>query len=55
MTSFLGMEVEQDTNSIRLHLNNYIQDTLSEYKAAIKKFYYAMAIENAGDHLLVYL
>ncbi len=33
MTSFLGMEVEQDKNSIRLHLENYIQDTLSEYKA----------------------
>ena len=38
MTSFLGMEVEQDQNSIRLHLDTYIQDTLSEYKAAIKKF-----------------
>jgi hypothetical protein len=38
MTSFLGMEVEQDQNSTRLHLDTYIQDTLSEYKAAIKKF-----------------
>jgi hypothetical protein len=38
MTSFLGMEVEQDQNSIRLHLDTYIQDTLSEYKAAILKF-----------------
>ena len=32
------MEVEQDKNSIRLHLDNYIQDTLSEYNAAIKNF-----------------
>jgi hypothetical protein len=38
MTSFLGMEVEQDQDSIRLHLDSYIQDTLSEYKAVIKKF-----------------
>jgi hypothetical protein len=40
MTSFLGTEVEQDKSSIRLHLDNRIhwQDTLSEYKAAIKKF-----------------
>jgi hypothetical protein len=38
MTSFLGMEVEQDKNSIRLYLDTYIQDTLQEYKAAIKKF-----------------
>ena len=30
MTSFLGMEVEQDQNSISLHLDTYIQDTLSE-------------------------
>jgi hypothetical protein len=38
MTSFLGMEVEQNKSSIRLHLDIYIQDTLLEYKAAIKKF-----------------
>jgi hypothetical protein len=38
MTSFLGMEVEQDKSSIRLHLDNYIEDTLWEHEAAIKKF-----------------
>jgi hypothetical protein len=38
MTSFLGMEVEQDRHSIRLHFDNYIQETLFEYKSAIKKF-----------------
>jgi hypothetical protein len=38
MTSFLGMEVQQDKSSIRLHPDNYIQDTLPEFKAAIKKF-----------------
>jgi hypothetical protein len=32
------MKVEQDKSSIRLHLANYIQDTLLQYKAAIKKF-----------------
>ncbi len=31
MTSFLGMEVEQDQISIRLHLDTYIKDTVSEY------------------------
>jgi hypothetical protein len=30
MTSFLGMEVEQDKNSICLHLDTYIKDALSE-------------------------
>ncbi len=42
MTSLLGpgMEVEQDKGSISFHLDNYImiQETLSEYQAAIKKF-----------------
>jgi hypothetical protein len=38
MTSFLGMEVEQDKGSIHLYLDNYIQETLSEYNAANKKF-----------------
>jgi hypothetical protein len=38
MTSILRMEVEQDKSSIRLYLDTYIQETLSEYKATIKKF-----------------
>ena len=33
MTSFLGMEVEQDQDSIRLHLDTYIKETLDEYKS----------------------
>ncbi len=36
--TFLRMEVEQDDESIRLHLNMYIQETLEEYKSTIKKF-----------------
>ncbi len=38
LMTFLGREIEQDKSSIHLHLDNYIQDTVSEYKAAIKKF-----------------
>ena len=37
MTSFLGMEVEQDKGEIRLHLDTYIQEMLNEYQAYIKK------------------
>ena len=37
MTSFLGMEVEQDQDSIRLHLDTYIKETLDEYKSVVKK------------------
>jgi hypothetical protein len=38
MTSFLGMEVEQDERSIKLHLDTYVQKILEEYKTTIKKF-----------------
>ncbi len=32
------MEVEQDEESIRLHLDTHIQETHEEYKSNIKKF-----------------
>ncbi len=38
MTSFLGMEVEQDEKSIKLHLETYVQEIFEEYKSTIKKF-----------------
>jgi hypothetical protein len=37
METFLGMEVEQPGKMIRRHLDSYIQDVLTEYKAYIKK------------------
>ena len=37
METFLGMQVEQSENEIRLHLDNYIRETLDEYKAHMKK------------------
>jgi hypothetical protein len=37
METFLGMEVEQPGEVIRLHLDSYIQEVLTEYKAYIKK------------------
>ncbi len=37
METFLGMEVEQPGRVIRLHLDSYIQEVLTEYKAYIKK------------------
>ena len=38
MSTFLGMEVEQSKDSIKLHLDTYIQETLDEYKSIFKKF-----------------
>jgi hypothetical protein len=37
MTSFLGLEVEQDKGQIRLHLDNYVNEMLGDYKAYIKR------------------
>ncbi len=37
METFLGMEVEQPRKVIRLHLDSYIQDVLTKYKAFFKK------------------
>jgi hypothetical protein len=37
METFLGMEVKQPCKVIRLHLDSYIQEVLTEYKAYIKK------------------
>ncbi len=37
MTSFLGLEVEQDKGPTRLHLNTYVNEMLEEYKANIKR------------------
>ena len=37
METFLGMEVEQPGKVIRLHLDSYIQEVLTEYKDYIKK------------------
>ena len=31
MTSFLGMEVEQEDGCIKLHLDTYVQEMLDEY------------------------
>jgi hypothetical protein len=35
--TFLGMEVEQPCRVIRLHLDSYIQEILTEFKVYIKK------------------
>ena len=32
MESFLGMQVEQKDNTIKLHLDHYVQEMLTEYK-----------------------
>ena len=39
MKTFLGMEVEQDNKTIKLHLDHYVHEMLtdSEYKDYIKK------------------
>ena len=37
MTSFLGMEVEQEEGCIKLHLDTYVQGMLDEYKNHIKR------------------
>ncbi len=37
MTTFLGMEVEKSCRTIKLHLDCYIKQVLTEYKDYIKK------------------
>ncbi len=37
METFLGMEVDQSGNKIRLHLDRYIQDVIDEYSAFSQK------------------
>ena len=37
METFLGMAVAQKNKSIKIHLDNYIKDVLTEYSAYIKK------------------
>ncbi len=37
MTSFLGLEVEQDKGQIQLHHDTYVNEMLEEYKAYIKR------------------
>ena len=37
MTSFLGLEVEQDKGQILLHLDTHVNEMLEEYKANIRR------------------
>ncbi len=37
MTSFLGLEVEEDKGQIRLHPDTYVNEMLEDYKAYIKR------------------
>ncbi len=37
MKMLLGMEVEQDNKTIKLHLDNYVHEMLAKYKDYIKK------------------
>ena len=37
METFVGMAVEQKCKSIKIHLDNYIKDVLTDYSAYIKK------------------
>ncbi len=37
MKTFLGMEVEQESGEIRLHLDAYVQEMLAKYQAYIKE------------------
>ena len=38
MKTSLGMEVEQDNKTIKLHLDHYVHEMLTEYKDYIKKW-----------------
>ena len=37
METFLGMVVEQDDKSIKIHLDNYVKEVIAEYSGYIKK------------------
>jgi hypothetical protein len=38
MTSFLGLEVEQETNGISLHLDTYVDELIEEFQRIQTKF-----------------
>jgi hypothetical protein len=44
METFLGMQVEQSKGRIRLHLDNYIQEILDEYKVFQTKSLHPMLV-----------
>ena len=37
METFLGMVVEEDDKSIKIHLDNYVKEVIAEYWGYIKK------------------
>ena len=37
METFLGMVIEQDDKSIKIHLDNYVKEVIAEYSDYIKK------------------
>ncbi len=37
METFLGMVVEQEDKCIKIHLDNYVKEVISEYSGYIKK------------------
>ena len=57
METFLGMQVEQSENEIRLHLDNYIRETLDEYNAQLARFCASAGPSHwaALHHLMEYL
>ena len=37
MTTFLGLEIEQDNDEIRIHMDSYLQEILAEYSKVVNK------------------
>ncbi len=49
METLLGMEVKQPGKEIRKHLDNYIQEALTDYKAYIKKSLFPNDVGTCSD------
>ena len=47
MTSFLGMEVEQEDGCIKLHLDTYVKEMIEEYKKSHQTGFETEANANA--------
>ena len=52
MTTFLCLEIEQDDDEIRIHMNSYLQEILAEYSKVVHKAIRPKKLSCAPNHIL---
>ena len=52
MTTFLGLEIEQDNDEIRIHMDSYLQEILAEYSKVVNKAIRPKKLPCAPNHIL---